>query len=113
MFVFLTWGILVTPASLLVKLVMFFLLSASAFGITLIMTTESPLADAVLKAPWDEETVEVDDAGTEREEPSDAADGESARPLARTAGRAAGRSRRAGEGAAAGHAGESADGSAG
>lgn len=62
MFILLAWAILVVPAGLLVKLIMFFALTASSFGITLVMTTESPVADAVLKAPWADEEVQAPEA---------------------------------------------------
>ncbi|BAS28948.1 hypothetical protein [Limnochorda pilosa] len=52
-FVLLAWGVLVAPAGLLVKLLMFLMLTAATFAVTLVMTTESPLADAVLKPPED------------------------------------------------------------
>lgn len=67
MFILLAWAILVVPAGLLVKLIMFFALTASAFGITLVMTTESPVADAVLKAPWADEEAVPPAAGSETE----------------------------------------------
>lgn len=67
MFILLAWAILVVPAGLLVKLIMFFALTASAFGITLVMTTESPVADAVLTAPWADEEAVPPAAGSETE----------------------------------------------
>lgn len=76
MFVLLAWAILAIPAGLVVKLIMFFALTASAFGITLVMTTESPVADAVLKAPWaDDENQALEDhpVGEGEEEPAEAA----------------------------------------
>lgn len=74
MFILLAWAILAIPAGLLVKLIMFFALTASAFGITLVMTTESPVADAVLKAPWADEEIqalETRPAGEEDEAPAE------------------------------------------
>ncbi|GEM_PF-6323971 len=84
MFILLAWAIVAIPGSLLVKLILFFVLTASAFGITLVMTTESPVADAVLRPPWADEA-----AGGPAPSDDDGAGAPAAKPVRARARRAA------------------------
>lgn len=84
MFILLAWAIVAIPGSLLVKLILFFVLTASAFGITLVMTTESPVADAVLRPPWADEA-----AGGPVPSDDDGAGAPAAKPVRARARRAA------------------------
>lgn len=84
MFILLAWAIVAIPGSLLVKLILFFVLTASAFGITLVMTTESPVADAVLRPPWADEA-----AGGPTPSDDDGAGAPAAKPVRARARRAA------------------------